>query len=521
MGEASTASSKISDHDHWCTICEHSKAYKTCDGWKRHMREHEIIYPCMPNGPVRDTENGPRCCFCDLPFPDHEHLDTHSISRCHGGFKDAQKYSRRVNLIKHIEEIHHTSNAFASALADEWQNSHKRKRRFFSCGFCVTIFFTLRDQNSHIDKEHWSQHQDIKAWDTTKVILGLLLQTGVSESWQELLNRHDIRSDSGSWPHWDPTTSEDLQLNLEIRQGSAQALAELAFKKSSYYQSLQVALTPEITSQRCSEDFELEGNTSALQNTDIGMRVPRSWSASQRDSSSEFNHFPVGHSSDGLYHDTAGRLKPDSLSSPYDSLHPINATSRTFCTENRDEGADYPSGNHMDQLELPPSDIGNIVGLLNTQDVPWTSFTPTERQINEGGATYQALFSEVAPGNYRSTYNPTPLGIPPESDAYRSEAQLQSDGFGLLSTRSMHYSLASTINVPPTMTVHTPVRKRSPRLVVRPKRKLSGSKLRDYQSEQQTERDFIIDTGNDSQYRYSNDHVRSRRRIESDLAHHN
>ena len=482
------------------------------------MGEHEIIYPCMPDGPVRDTEDGPRCCFCDLPYPEHEHFDTHSISRCHGGFKDAQKYSRRGNLIRHIEDIHRTSNAFASALADEWRNSHKRKRRFFSCGFCVTIFFTLRDQLSHIDKEHWRQHQDVRAWDTTKVILGLLLQTGVSESWQELLARHDIRSDSDPWPHWDPTTSEDLQLNLEISQGSALALAELAFNRSSYYQSRQMALTPGIASQRCSEDFEIERNTSASQNAGISMQVPRFRSASQRESSSEFNHFPIDQSSVGLYRDTAGRLRPDLLSSQYDSLHPINATSKTFSTENRNEGADYYSGNPTGQLELTPSAIGNVVNLWNTQAGPWTPFTPIERQFNEDGASYQPLFGEVAPGNYGSTYSPTPLGFPPETDAYQSGAQVQSDG--ILSTRSMHISPVSTNNVLPTMTVHAPVRKRSPRLVVRPKRKLSGSTLEDYQSEQQTERDFMIDTGNDSQYRYSDDHVRSRRRIASDCAYH-
>ncbi|KAL2042575.1 hypothetical protein N7G274_004334 [Stereocaulon virgatum] len=513
LEEASTASSKTSDHDHWCTICEHSKVYKTCDGWKRHMREHEIIYPCMPNGPVRETETGPRCCFCDLTCPDHEHLDTHSISRCYGGCKDAQKYSRRVNLIKHIEDIHHTSNAIASALADEWQNSHKRKRKFFSCGFCVTIFSTLRDQNSHIDKEHWSQHQDRRAWDTTKVILGLLRQPGVRESWQELLTKSDIRSDSELWPRWDPTTSEALQLNLEIRQGSAQALAQLAFKTSSYYQSRQVVPTPEIASQRCSKDFEIERNTSASQNADISMQVPRSRSAFQRDSSSEFNHFPIDQSGVDVCHDTAGKLELDSLSTQYNSLQPINASSEIFSANTIDEGTVCYSGNPTDRLELRPSDIGNVSDPWNRQDEPWTPFATTERQTNEGGATCQALFGEVTPGNYGSTYSPTPLGISSRTDAYQSEAQVQSDD--LLRNHPMYIPLASTNNVLPTMTVHTPVRKRSPRLVVRSKRKLSGSKSRDYQSEQQTERDFMIDTGNDSQYRYSDDHVRSRRRIES------
>ena len=254
--EVSSSSSKSSGHVHWCHICPQPKVIKTCDAWKRHMREHETIYLCMPNGPVVAAENGRKCCFCHLPYPDQNHLDTHSVSKCHGGYERAHSYTRKANMVRHLKDVHNASEVNASALADVWRDSHKNRRRFFSCGFCIFLFSTVKEQNSHIETEHWSQHQHIRDWDTNRVIQGLLLQPGVSNSWQELLARHHIRLDSDLSVHWNPTVSEDVQLKLEIGQDSAQALAELAFKQSSYCRSHQVGTARGTALQPSNDGFE-------------------------------------------------------------------------------------------------------------------------------------------------------------------------------------------------------------------------------------------------------------------------
>ena len=513
--EVSSSSSKSSGHAHWCTVCEQPKVIKTCDGWKRHMREHETIYPCMPNGPVVAAENGPKCCFCHLPYPDQNHLDTHSVSKCHGGYEKAHSYTRKANMVRHLKAVHNASEANASTLADIWRDSHKNRRRFFSCGFCISIFFTVKEQNSHIETKHWSQHQDIRDWDTNRVILGLLLQPGVSNSWQELLARHHVRSDSDLSAHWNPTVSEYVQLKLEIGQSSAQALAELAFKQSSYCRSHQVGTARGTAVQPSNEDLEMEESLPVSQKTAITMQAPQSCSAPQLDSSSGKIYIPNNQTRVGLYRNVAANLKSDPCSSQYGQLQPMSTTLEDFPNTDIREGADYDQENLMGQFELPLNETGDTMDFWNTQAEPWTPFTPSERQIHEGGGPNQALFGKITQlqGDFNPTHSPMPPEVPSDHDAYRPESLVQNDG--LLSTGPMDASPPSMDNALPIITINAPVRKRSSRLVVRPKRKLSGLKARDYQFEKESNPGSVIDTGQHSQYRYDDDNVRSRRRIES------
>ena len=216
-----SSSSTNSIHTHWCITCEKPKAIYTCDGWKRHMKEHETIFPCMPQGPVRITDSGPVCAFCSVQNPDQNHLDSHSIQHC---LVKPRSYTRKANLVKHLE-VHGVPNRLQ--LADEWQFAFSKK--CFSCGFCIAIFYTINDQLNHIDLDHFRRSDDILNWDVTKVIKGLLLQPGLDIAWRSVSVDY---TDSGF--SWDPATSKSLQLRLELAEENLQELAVAAFNGSTY-----------------------------------------------------------------------------------------------------------------------------------------------------------------------------------------------------------------------------------------------------------------------------------------------
>ena len=219
---APLATSTSSTHSHWCIFCENPKAMTTCDGWKRHMKEHEVIFSCMPQGPVQASDIGPRCSLCNSLFPDQEHLDAHSIQQC---VTKGRTYTRKANLVKHLEEIHRIQDG--SALAEAWRITFKK--RYFSCGFCIILFDNINDQLNHIDIHHFRQWEDICNWDMTKVIKGLLLQPGVDIAWHSISANY---AESGF--SWDITCNRDLQLRLELAEEAPDALAAAVFHSCTY-----------------------------------------------------------------------------------------------------------------------------------------------------------------------------------------------------------------------------------------------------------------------------------------------
>ena len=194
----------------------------TCDGWKRHMKEHEVIFPCMPQGPVQASNVGPQCSLCGSFFPDQEHLDTHSVQQC---IKKCRTYTRKANLVKHLEEVHRIQDG--SALAEAWRIAFKK--RYFSCGFCIMLFDNINDQLNHIDIDHFRRLEDICNWDMTKVIKGLLLQSGVDIAWHEISANY---AESGF--SWDISRNRDLQLRLELAEENPDTLATAVFNNCTY-----------------------------------------------------------------------------------------------------------------------------------------------------------------------------------------------------------------------------------------------------------------------------------------------
>ena len=209
--------------------------YETCDGWKRHMKEHETIWPCMPYGPLETAENGPFCVLCGSMDPNQSHMAKHSIGNCGDTTTQLRGVSRRSNLEKHLVRSHAVSKDRARGLADSWKTTAKKKH--FSCGFCVCIFSTIHEQLLHIDMEHFKKGQQITEWSATNVIQGLLLSPSVASSFQNRLSSDPYTYDRKL--HWDAEMIERLQRRLEMAEATAEALAFEAYTMLSFNLSRQ------------------------------------------------------------------------------------------------------------------------------------------------------------------------------------------------------------------------------------------------------------------------------------------
>ena len=213
-------------HSHWCFICPNPRVITTCDGWKRHMKEHETRYRCMPKGPIEYTAGGARCTFCGFRNPSQRHCDTHKAFPCANRTLDVRSYTRKPHFITHLK-THAIPNV--DELAERWKDTIKK--RHFACGFCISHFHSLIDQLNHIDMTHYRLFHNIRDWDPNKVIRGLLLQPGVSDSWQRILASHPGLMES--LLHWDVSVIRKLQFRLEVGNESADILAESAFNEST------------------------------------------------------------------------------------------------------------------------------------------------------------------------------------------------------------------------------------------------------------------------------------------------
>ena len=225
LGQGTLSRLEEVEHTHWCTYGEHSDRLTTCDGWKRHEKEHEIVYVCMPDGPVENNGSGPCCALCGVYNPSPAHLDDHQASTCTEGAKVTR--TRKSNLAKHLISSHGISDDDAIERAQRWRI--KKDKKAFACGFCIKFFSNLQDRLNHIDHEHWSHGENMKSWSLTTLIKGLLLQPGVSDAWQSLLATSEPSLPESSFT-WELPTAEGLQLRLELCDEAPQQLASAAFE---------------------------------------------------------------------------------------------------------------------------------------------------------------------------------------------------------------------------------------------------------------------------------------------------
>lgn len=206
--EDRSAVSSSTEHQHWCLVCENPRPILTCDGWKRHMREHETKYACLACKSQKD--------------PSHASIPM---------------YTRKVNLVEHLKRHH---NLHETAHVDSWRQT--QRFRFYSCGFCISLFERLIEYLNHIDGQHFKHHETIEHWDKSKVIFGLLRQPLVEDAWRRTLVSYDI-----SEQHlfaWDLDATSDLQHRLEISEETPEALALAALMASTYGSRHTVSRSP-------------------------------------------------------------------------------------------------------------------------------------------------------------------------------------------------------------------------------------------------------------------------------------
>lgn len=193
------------------------------------MKEHETVYACMPLGPIENIQGIYKCAFCEIRDPSFSHLQEHHASECTGSSNLPLTKSRKSNMIQHLA-AHNITGQAASALAGKWR--YKLGRTAFSCGFCVTLFFTQTEQLNHIDNEHFAKGQAMNEWTQTNVIKGLLLQPAVNDAWQAVLSSHprivtpELR--------WNLLDAETLQLSLELGKQGCDELAIVALSASNH-----------------------------------------------------------------------------------------------------------------------------------------------------------------------------------------------------------------------------------------------------------------------------------------------
>ena len=211
------------EHNRWCFICEDRRSFDTCDGFKRHIREHYTRYYCTPQQSVVHTDDGPTCAFCSTLNPDARHLSTHNIPECRG-----KKYTRKLGLINHLKKNHGTEDS--SELAS--RSEHTDGRNYFACGFCGSCFGSRNDQANHVEIVHYRNLEHISGWDPDKVIRGLLTQPGVKEHWQIALAADPRRQESMFT--WNPEIVKNLQHRLEMSREPPDVLCRVAIAESNY-----------------------------------------------------------------------------------------------------------------------------------------------------------------------------------------------------------------------------------------------------------------------------------------------
>ena len=217
-------------HERWCTTREHKNPIASYRGFAKHENEHDNYYVFLPHGPIEKTPWGQQqCALCEETNPSKAHLQHHNILKYAGRLGEPDTRSRRGNFEELLKK-HKTSNEKIKELLQKWRKVGQKKA--YSCGFCITTFRKLSDRTSHIDREHYAKGKHIDDWNDTFVIKGLLLQQDVKEECLKYFHPVDptVMETEISWP---PSVIDNLQLRLELREETPQALAVDVFRQAS------------------------------------------------------------------------------------------------------------------------------------------------------------------------------------------------------------------------------------------------------------------------------------------------
>lgn len=419
-----------------------------------------MMFPCMPEGPVRFSDTGPECFFCGITLPNQDHLNAHSIQQC---LARPRNYTRKANLIKHLE-AHGATNGIA--LAEEWRITFKKS--YFSCGFCVAIFDTINDQLNHIDVDHFRRSEDIFNWDVTKVIKGLLLQPEVDMAWRNVSAEY---TDCGI--SWDPSTSQSLQLRLEQAEEPAQELAVAAFNESIYDWSHHDYDEPGLSMSPPTQFRNKAVELSAPPRQEISI------------SSTQATDVTPQYQGQQMFLDKIGYAEPH-LSYMFQPEAPDEYLSGTAVMEYQHNDAGihpplFPSYDH-DQAMFQSLPLENQAGLVSTLEENAEGIIPTHGNLSETGVWQ--------PPSQPHAASALPLefaGVPTEQIDI-----LSNDNGSIDAPETTQSSESGTLSS--NHTFKTSARKKSPSLVSQLKKRFSLHKSKELVTEPEIPMDIDLDS---------------------------
>ena len=350
--------------------------------------------------------------------------------------------------------------------------------------------------------EHWRQHQELKEWDNSKVILGLLLQPGVKEAWRELLTSAGIDPEFDPAPQWARSEVEHVQLQLEIREDSVVALAALAFNKSSYYIAYQAKI-PNHTLQPCDQVMDVFCHPSIEQNTISTTQLPNEeFLQIPSDSAVIDNRLHASHEDRAnSYHGEApglAQILPEiehgRFQSTIGSYEDIGTTCQQITGFH----------DHSNLFDLDPSGgtTGSMFGSETLSSSPWSTYTASQRF----GLAQAPVLSEGLDGvEASSDLIPSGMHMHIASDRSADQPEIDLPQHDSMPTGNLSSSVDEA-------TPDVPARRKSsrPKVIGRSKRKLSGSPTRDSRWDRE-KNPVVVEMGRTSRHHHHDDHLRSRK----------
>ena len=307
------------------------------------MKEHDTVYPCI-------------LCL------DHDHV------------KKAKSYSRKTNLLGHLEASHEFSHEEGSDLAETWKKTIPKQ--YFSCGFCISLFTSILDQLNHIDNEHFKKMQQIGEWDINKVIRGLLKQPDVAFVWQNVFQSNSASQELT----WVTSVAKDLQLRLELSNETARDLAESAITLANWRGS------PQNSSGISAESaFSQQQNISSFPGyTDLSMQPTLTPRSAPFSSIGESDGLDPQAQQDPLAWDTFNQASLVTFQSPPEILGSQITSCESIFTGDR-----HPGNNGIVDRQQAGKD--DWLPQQATNPAPWTGTVVTDCNHDEGGKLQSAM----------------------------------------------------------------------------------------------------------------------------------
>lgn len=125
------------------------------------MLKHMPYCSCTPFGPVQAGDDGvPRCVFCHLADPEHNHFETHNYAICAARPSSERVFRRKDHLVQHLRLVH-SKAAFTDGMRG-WLTTVDAVRS--RCGFCNTNMTSWAERDAHL-AHHFKNGADMVDWE--------------------------------------------------------------------------------------------------------------------------------------------------------------------------------------------------------------------------------------------------------------------------------------------------------------------------------------------------------------------